>query len=214
MRVWPVLARMLLAVALASAAIDCVPPPPPQAPMPAGATWAGKWDTTWGPLELTQDGTRVTGSYAYKGVRGTLTGSMDQNYLRLDWSESEGGAGSGKGLFVMGADGRSFSGSWGSGASDSSGGSWNGTRIGDAPAIAAPAEAPAQPASSQAPAAATPAAAAPAAGSDGVATCGGDGDCPTSTHCKAGRCTAECSGDSHCGAEKRCDAERGRCVPR
>lgn len=215
MRIWSLLARAFVAIVLAAALLDCsVAPPPAKAPMPAGATWGGKWDTTWGPLDLTQSGTRVTGSYSYKSVHGTLTGSMDQNYLQFDWNESEGGAGSGKGLFVMGADGRSFSGTWGQGASDSSGGSWSGTRIGEAPAIAT--GTPAQPASTPAPATTggAPAGVATAATSDGVATCGRDENCPSSTYCKNGRCTAECTQDAQCSADKRCDGGRGRCVPR
>ncbi|MBK8998731.1 MAG: hypothetical protein IPM35_23665 [Myxococcales bacterium] len=209
---WSLLPRLFLGLTLALCAIDCVAltPLPPKAPMPAGATWTGKWDTTWGPLELTQSGTRVTGTYQYKSVQGSLTGTMDQNTLVIDWTEV-GGAGSGKGQFVMGADGRSFSGTWGTGASATSGGNWTGTRVGEAPVMAtSPAPEAAPTGGAPAAQAASPAAS-PSPGADGVATCSSDGDCPNSTHCKAGRCTAECSTDSHCSG-RRCDGARGRCV--
>jgi hypothetical protein len=207
------LSLLLLCIAACVAPVTL----PPKGAMPAGATWAGKWDTRWGPLELTQANAAVQGKYQYGSVRGTLTGTADGNYLEFDWREEEGGAGTGQGMFVMQADGKSFAGGWG--VHDRTGsGSWDGTRVGDAPAATTPVTVPGAPAAapqaSPAAGAATPPAGGPSPAADGVATCAADRDCPGGTFCKASRCTAECSADSHCPASSRCDASVGRCVPR
>lgn len=109
---------------------------PPKGPMPYGATWEGRWTTSFGPLDLIQgdvgvQGMDVGGVYQYSAsgrtVQGALVGKMDGNYLALRWSENN-GARSGYAVFVMSQDGRSFSGTWGNGDSFDNGGTWTGQR--------------------------------------------------------------------------------------
>jgi hypothetical protein len=100
----------------------------------ANANWNGTWQTSFGRLamEHQQDGT-VIGVYKYVNagheVVGALKGPMEGGALKFKWAESEGGAGSGRGVFYMNADGNSFTGTWGAGESDTSGGHWDGNRI-------------------------------------------------------------------------------------
>jgi hypothetical protein len=104
---------------------------PPKGPMPQGVAWTGAWDTTFGPLVLKQEGIRVVGVYKYgqAGIVGALVGEADGNYVNFKWAEQEGGAGTGRGVFVMADDGGSFTGAWGTGDDDRGSGSWEGTRL-------------------------------------------------------------------------------------
>jgi len=90
---------------------------------PQTASFAGLWNTTYGPMILEVSGNRVTGSY----FGGTITGTVEGLVLDGQWSES---SGSGTLRFTLAPDGNSFTGIWtrtqGSG---NAGGTWNGTRI-------------------------------------------------------------------------------------
>lgn len=138
--------RWLLVFALAG----CTPEPraapargpvaPPESPpsfsgaaAPAPVVdWSGRWETSWGPMELTQLGSTVTGTYAYDmpgaKVTGHLNGTVTDHSLDFAWDEPQ-GAGSGHGRFVMSSDGASFKGTWGKGGSRTDGGEWTGNRM-------------------------------------------------------------------------------------
>lgn len=97
---------------------------------PSGSI-AGAWSTRWGTevcsLTLQQSGTTVTGNYTTTGAPpGTVNGTLAGNVLTGTWGDSAGGGG---GLaLTFSADGRSFTGTWGSGSSTTDGGPWTGTR--------------------------------------------------------------------------------------
>jgi hypothetical protein len=89
----------------------------------------GAWDTKWGGgqavLDLAQTGATVTGTYSGTNegkVNGTLAGGV----LTGTWA----GAANDRGGFVLkfSADGKSFTGTWGSGSSKTDGGPWVGKR--------------------------------------------------------------------------------------
>jgi hypothetical protein len=89
----------------------------------------GAWETTWGGgqalLDLRQKGTAVTGIYSGSNdgrVKGTIAG----NVVTGSWL----GAANDSGGFVLkfSADGKSFTGTWGMGASKTDGGPWEGKR--------------------------------------------------------------------------------------
>ena len=96
---------------------------------PALAKVGGVWETTWAGgravLDLTQRGAAVTGTYSGTN-EGKVKGSLAGNVLTGNWS----GAPDDSGGFVLrfSADGRSFTGTWGTGPSSTDGGPWTGTR--------------------------------------------------------------------------------------
>lgn len=92
----------------------------------AEASFTGTWNTAWGPVEMKQTGARVEGTYGGK-FPGRLQGSVEGRKLSFEWIGDNGEQG--KGVFVLSDDGTSFVGTWGSGASDSNGGPWNGARV-------------------------------------------------------------------------------------
>ncbi len=85
-------------------------------------SFAGRWNTTYGPLIITQSGSNLTGSY-YNG-KASLKGTMIGKRLDYIWRES---TGSGNGSFVLSNNGNSFSGFWTAGSSTKM--PWNGSRI-------------------------------------------------------------------------------------
>jgi hypothetical protein len=82
---------------------------------PATPSFTGKWLTTWLageqdiPMTLTQTGSAVTGTYEYSD--GTITGTVQGTTLTGTWTES-GGESKGPVVFVISADGKTFSGWW------------------------------------------------------------------------------------------------------
>jgi len=90
--------------------------------------FAGQWESNWGPMTLSQSGGRVTGSYSHD--KGRIEGEVKEGVLTGAWSEAPSYAppdDSGRIVFRLSADGESFSGTWGYGAS-SDDGSWEGRR--------------------------------------------------------------------------------------
>ena len=88
----------------------------------------GAWETTWGGgtavLDLVQNGTAVTGTYSGTN-EGKVKGTIAGNVLTGSWM----GTGDGGGFVLrFSADGRTFTGTWGMGASKTDGGPWTGTR--------------------------------------------------------------------------------------
>jgi hypothetical protein len=105
------------------------PPPNAQAAAQAGL-FGGSWNTRWGGgqarLDLTQIGTEVTGAYGGTS-QGKVTGRIAGSVLTGHWTGSAPGDNGG---FVLhfSADGRSFTGTWGTGTSRNNGGPWVGSR--------------------------------------------------------------------------------------
>jgi len=107
--------------------------PAPAAPSAAPAekpaaevkTFSGTWTTAWGRLTLTQTGGAISGDYAGQ-FTGKVAGSVEGNVATLTWTQTNGETGKCK--FTLAADGESFTGTWGSGASTANGGPWNGKR--------------------------------------------------------------------------------------
>ena len=90
----------------------------------AAATWTGTWDTTYGELQLTQQGASVTGSYFWAGGPGSITATASGQTLTGRFSDP---SGSGPLEFTLSADGLNFSGPWS--YDDGSGsGTWSGSR--------------------------------------------------------------------------------------
>jgi hypothetical protein len=87
----------------------------------AEPTIAGSWDSTYGIVQITQQGNRVTGQYPCCGG-GTLNGRIVEGFVKFHWSEPR-GAGEGEGVWRIEKDG-TLDGSWGRGQSDTDGGAW------------------------------------------------------------------------------------------
>lgn len=92
--------------------------------------WSGTWDSDWGPMELSQSGNQVTGTYEHNG--GRITGTLSANTLSGTWSETPTYTApddAGDFTFTLAADGKSFSGEWWYGSrSGKADGSWSATR--------------------------------------------------------------------------------------
>ena len=90
------------------------------------AVFSGRWKSSFGTLVLKVTGSRVTGSYGYRG--GRIQGTVRGRRLEFVWIE-KGGRSKGKGYFILSRGGSSFSGKWGYRSSAINGGCWNGRRI-------------------------------------------------------------------------------------
>jgi hypothetical protein len=91
---------------------------PAAAPASTGAaapSFSGTWKTTWLageqdiPMTLTQTGSAVAGTYEYSD--GTITGTVEGSTLTGTWTENKGDS-KGPVVFVIAADGKTFSGWW------------------------------------------------------------------------------------------------------
>ncbi len=95
------------------------PEPQPQ-PAPSGTKqFTGNWETEWGDMTLTQNGTSLTGTYDYDG--GRINGTVDGNTATGTWSEApsyQPPLDAGDFVFVLSSDGTSFSGDWRYGSCD------------------------------------------------------------------------------------------------
>jgi hypothetical protein len=118
----------------------------------ADSNWAGRWNTTFTSMILTQKGKTVEGHYDWHD--GHLTGTVRGNTLTGKWDEAPSRFGpddAGSFTFTMSPDGRSFAGKWRNEGDKSWRGDWSGscesgpcTRGSSAPAPRqAPAPAPA-----------------------------------------------------------------------
>jgi hypothetical protein len=72
------------------------------------ANFAGRWFTTFGPMELSQNGDRVQGSYQFQGNRCSIEGSMRDGRFQFCYREP---TAEGEGWFVIERHGK-FSGQW------------------------------------------------------------------------------------------------------
>jgi hypothetical protein len=80
-----------------------------RAPQVSLCDFEGVWTTTFGRLELEQEGARVSGRYTMGGEPATLEGTLEGCSLSFVYRET---AASGSGRFELAPDGRSFSGAW------------------------------------------------------------------------------------------------------
>ena len=98
------LRRASLYVFLAMSFVSSLAAAQPTAP----ADFSGAWDTTYGFLEIHQDGSDVTGIYSYGGGS-AISGTVTENRLTFTYTEP---TVAGEGWFDLGPGGESFSGSW------------------------------------------------------------------------------------------------------
>jgi hypothetical protein len=110
---------------------------PPEEYMPSGATWVGRWDTSFGPLDIIgmnrASGYDFAGEYQRESdglvVSGYFTANAENNTMRITWTERRSGEHkSGKAIWRMSPDGTSFAGMWGKGNSATDGGRWEGRK--------------------------------------------------------------------------------------
>ncbi len=80
-----------------------------QAPEKPATGFAGDWETSYGPMTLSQNGDRVQGAYLFGGARCPLEGRVDGGRLAFTYHEP---SVTGQGWFELSADGLSFSGQW------------------------------------------------------------------------------------------------------
>lgn len=73
------------------------------------ATFAGRWNTTFGPMELTQQGSRVEGFYLCRGERCAIEGRVQGERLEFKYREP---AVQGEGWFELTRHGNAFAGRW------------------------------------------------------------------------------------------------------
>jgi RNA polymerase sigma factor (sigma-70 family) len=89
-------------------------------------SFAGTWNTTYGPMTLTQNGNKVTGTYEMNGQRCLIIGIIQNDRLEIVYGEPDA---FGEGFFELSKDGMSFAGKWHvSGASEMN--DWTGERTG------------------------------------------------------------------------------------
>jgi len=89
-------------------------------------SWTGEWDSNWGKMILTQNGTSITGTYTHDN--GRISGTISGNVFTGTWSESPSyspPSDAGDMELTMSADGKSFTGKWRYG-SEGSWGNWEG----------------------------------------------------------------------------------------
>src|SRR5688572_18257800 len=70
--------------------------------------FSGRWFTTYGTMELSQDGARVTGSYDYQGQRSSIEGEIRDGRFHFTYREP---AVTGEGWFELASHGK-FTGQW------------------------------------------------------------------------------------------------------
>jgi len=101
----------------------------PRDPAPS-SQFGGSWNTQWGGgravLDLVQSGTQVSGTYAGTS-QGRVAGRLAGNFLIGNWT---GSAADDHGAFslYLSEDGKTFTGTWGTGSSRNNGGPWVGSR--------------------------------------------------------------------------------------
>jgi hypothetical protein len=110
------LAAPLLAVVCAVASAQ-------EAPALSPVDFSGRWETTFGALDLAQNGSRVDGTYTDAGYA-TLWGTLKARRLTFLYEEA---TAAGEGWFELSADGRSFAGLWR--VEDGEWAEWTGTLV-------------------------------------------------------------------------------------
>jgi hypothetical protein len=112
------------ATALCVLASGCASGPerPRARALPAGTSFAGTWDSTWGKMELRQEGKRVSGTFT--GYReGGLSGQLEGDVWHFVWDQLRPRS-HGRGWMQISPDGLHLEGRWGYLKEDSDGGRW------------------------------------------------------------------------------------------
>ena len=115
--------RALFSTVIALTLAGCAgyPRPKPR-PLPAGISFAGNWDSTWGRMELMQEGKHVHGTFT--GYReGGLSGDLDGDVWHFIWSQRVPHQ-TGRGFMQISPDGQHLEGRWGYLKDDVQGGRW------------------------------------------------------------------------------------------
>lgn len=97
---------------------------PPKAEPPKAPTFAGQWQTTFGPMTLTEKDGKVTGFYQMGNEKSEITGTVKDRKLTFTYKET---VATGEGEFELSADGFTFSGKWRQ-TGDQQWGLWKGSR--------------------------------------------------------------------------------------
>jgi hypothetical protein len=119
--------RILVVLALAWAGCSSFERPKARN-LPAAITFQGTWDSTWGRLELRQDGKHVAGSFT--GFRdGGLSGELDGDVWHFIWDQRHPHQ-HGRGFMQLSPDGQHLEGRWGYMKDDIEGGRWAADREG------------------------------------------------------------------------------------
>jgi hypothetical protein len=85
-------------------------------------SFAATWDSTWGRLQLAEEGKRVHGTFT--GYRdGSVSGALDGDVFRFVWDQRAPSS-HGHGYLQISPDGAHLEGRWGYASSDSDGGRW------------------------------------------------------------------------------------------
>lgn len=74
----------------------------------SAASFTGLWDTSYGPMRVSDQGTAAAGRYAH-GAGGSLLGSVEKGKWTFKYKEPKG---AGEGWFQLSKDGKSFAGKW------------------------------------------------------------------------------------------------------
>src|SRR5262249_49362402 len=119
-----------IALAAAAGCADGGERPRPRS-LPAGVSFAGNWDSTWGRMLLLQEGTHVHGTFT--GYRdGSLSGEAEGDLFRFGWDQRVPRQ-HGHGYMQLSPDGVHLEGRWGYLKEDSDGGRWAGDRVAESP---------------------------------------------------------------------------------
>jgi hypothetical protein len=89
-----------IAVVLLAGCKSSLPVPPPRV-MPSGATFSGDWESSFGPMHLSQNDDWVFGRW---GEHGAIFGQAVGDQLRFNWKDHRTRKW-GQGFFVMAPDG-------------------------------------------------------------------------------------------------------------
>jgi hypothetical protein len=76
------------------------------------ARYSGSWDTTYGPLKVTSNKTKVTGTYTSGKVSGELTGTLVADGKSVEGTWSEGTDRSGRAVMSLSKDGNTLNILW------------------------------------------------------------------------------------------------------
>src|SRR5688572_9682117 len=89
---------------------------PRPSPLPAGVSFEGRWDSTWGRLIVKQEGKHVHGTFT--GYReGGLSGDLDGDVWKFVWDQRHPRQ-HGHGYMQISSDGQHLEGRWGYNADD------------------------------------------------------------------------------------------------
>ncbi|MGE5405292.1 MAG: hypothetical protein ACM3PP_10205, partial [Candidatus Saccharibacteria bacterium] len=100
----------------------------PEPPKPV-ISWSGTWNTTWGEMKLTQDGSNINGTYVH--ATGKISGTLNGRTFTGKWSEAPTYTPpyeAGDVVITISTDGKSMTGKWRYGTSGDWQTNWRGTR--------------------------------------------------------------------------------------